>query len=194
MHVLCMAYWKSHCLSNYCTPWPLCSSLWIRCRLFYSLLRAAIMCVRGGRSTIGRALKELEVPIGLVSSEGHVPWLEWTRPSCSIFCFLFCFVVLVYIFIKFLTFTLVHCSAFFCIVCIFKVSCMEKEFAHSNVDCYSILLNMEDQKDVHEETDLGGVLRDFSSSRCTMVTALRSVNLTTINSYVRCPRHGSLHR
>ena len=44
---------------------------WIRCRLSYSLLRAAIMCVRGARSTIGHASREHETPIGLVSSEGH---------------------------------------------------------------------------------------------------------------------------
>ena len=49
---------------------------WIRCRLSYSLLRAAIMCVRGARSTIGHASREHETPIGLVSSEGHVPYLE----------------------------------------------------------------------------------------------------------------------
>ena len=49
---------------------------WIRCRLSCSFLHAVIMCVRGARSTIGHTSKELETPIGLVSSEGHVPHLE----------------------------------------------------------------------------------------------------------------------
>lgn len=49
---------------------------WIRCRLSYSLLRAAIMCIIGARSTFGHATKVPEAPINLVSSDGHVPSLE----------------------------------------------------------------------------------------------------------------------
>ena len=52
---------------------------WIRFKLSFGLLRAAIMCVRGARSSIGRASKETEAPIFLISSEGH----------CWISCFVF---------------------------------------------------------------------------------------------------------
>ena len=49
---------------------------WIRCRLSFSLLRAAIMCVRGVRSSMGHAGREPEAPLDLVSSVGLVPRLE----------------------------------------------------------------------------------------------------------------------
>ena len=49
---------------------------WIRCKLSFGLLRAAIMCVRGARSSIGHASKEPEAPIFLISSEGQVPLLD----------------------------------------------------------------------------------------------------------------------
>ena len=49
---------------------------WIRCHLSFSLLRAAIMCVRGVRSSMGHAGREPEAPIDLVSSVGLVPRLE----------------------------------------------------------------------------------------------------------------------
>ena len=48
---------------------------WIQCRLSYSLLCVTIVCVRDARSTTGHASQEHETPIGLVSSEGHVPQL-----------------------------------------------------------------------------------------------------------------------
>ena len=49
---------------------------WIRCRLSFSLLRSSIMCIRGARSSLGRASRQPEAPIILVSSEGLVPELE----------------------------------------------------------------------------------------------------------------------
>ena len=49
---------------------------WIRCRLSFSLLRAAIMCVRGVRSSMGHAGREPEAPLDLVSTVGLVPRLE----------------------------------------------------------------------------------------------------------------------
>ena len=49
---------------------------WIRCRLSFSLLRAAIMCVRGVRSSMGHAWREPEAPLDLVSSVGLVSRLE----------------------------------------------------------------------------------------------------------------------
>ena len=49
---------------------------WIRCRISFSLLRASIMCFRGARSSLGRASRQPDAPINLVTSEGHVPQLE----------------------------------------------------------------------------------------------------------------------
>ena len=44
---------------------------WIRCRLSFSLLRSAIMCIRGARSSQGHATRQ--PPIDLVTSESLVP-------------------------------------------------------------------------------------------------------------------------
>ena len=49
---------------------------WIRCRLSFSFLRTAVMCLRGARSSIGHAARQLEAPIDLVSSVAHVPQLD----------------------------------------------------------------------------------------------------------------------
>ena len=48
---------------------------WIRCRLSFSLLQAAIMCLRRTRSSVGHALRQPEAPIDLVTSVGQVPQL-----------------------------------------------------------------------------------------------------------------------
>ena len=48
---------------------------WIRCRLSFSLLQAAIMCLRGTSSSVGHALRQPEAPIDLVTSVGQVPQL-----------------------------------------------------------------------------------------------------------------------
>ena len=49
---------------------------WIRCRLSFSLLRAAVMCCRGARSSIGHAARLPKAPVDLISSEGHIPLLN----------------------------------------------------------------------------------------------------------------------
>ena len=43
----------------------------IRCRLSFSLLRSAIMCLRGSRSTAGHPLKEFDFV--LAGTEGRLP-------------------------------------------------------------------------------------------------------------------------
>ncbi len=45
---------------------------WLRCRLTFSLLRSAIQCIRGARSSCGHACKSVP-PIDLVSSETLLP-------------------------------------------------------------------------------------------------------------------------
>ena len=56
---------------------PYSSTLgWTRCRLSFSLIRAAIMCFRGARSSTGHASRQPEAPIDLVASVGHVPTLN----------------------------------------------------------------------------------------------------------------------
>lgn len=42
---------------------------WLRCRLNFSLLRSAIQCIRGARSTIGHASRSPSPPIDLAVSE-----------------------------------------------------------------------------------------------------------------------------
>ena len=49
---------------------------WIRCRLSFSLLRAAIMSIRGARSTIGHATREPEAPTDLITRVCHIPVLD----------------------------------------------------------------------------------------------------------------------
>ena len=49
---------------------------WIRCRLSFSLLRAAIMSIRGARSTIGHATREPEAPTDLITRVCHIPALD----------------------------------------------------------------------------------------------------------------------
>ena len=47
-----------------------CTMFWLRCRLTFSLLRSAIQCIRGARSSNGHAAK-LPPPIDLAISELH---------------------------------------------------------------------------------------------------------------------------
>ena len=42
---------------------------WLRCRLTFSLLRSAIQCIRGARSSCGHATKSQPPPMYLVNSE-----------------------------------------------------------------------------------------------------------------------------
>ena len=42
---------------------------WLRCRLSFSLLRSAIQCIRGARSSIGHAARSPTLPVDLVCSE-----------------------------------------------------------------------------------------------------------------------------
>ncbi len=46
---------------------------WIRCRLSFSLLRSAIMCIRGARSSQGNATRQQDAPIDLVARESLIP-------------------------------------------------------------------------------------------------------------------------
>ena len=50
---------------------PYSSTLcWLRCRISFSLLRSAIQCIRGARSTRGHPIKEFH-PIDLVNAESE---------------------------------------------------------------------------------------------------------------------------
>ena len=54
------------------TKWeqPYSSTMsWLRCRLAFSLLRSAIQCIRGARSSCGHAAKSPTSPLDLVNSE-----------------------------------------------------------------------------------------------------------------------------
>ena len=44
---------------------------WIRCRLSFAILRSAILCIRGSRSSRHRQVNELN--IALAASEGCIP-------------------------------------------------------------------------------------------------------------------------
>ena len=44
---------------------------WLRCRLSFAILRSAIMCIRGTRSSFGRPVNEEDLT--LASTEGQVP-------------------------------------------------------------------------------------------------------------------------
>ena len=44
---------------------------WLNCRLVFSLLRAAIRCIRGARSSPGHPIRH--TPISLVTSEAELP-------------------------------------------------------------------------------------------------------------------------
>ena len=44
---------------------------WIRCRLSFAILRSAILCIRGSRSSHHRPVRELNIE--LAAAEGHVP-------------------------------------------------------------------------------------------------------------------------
>jgi hypothetical protein len=57
---------------------------WIRCRLSFSLLRSAIMCLRGTRSVVGRAAQP-DAPINLVSSLPHKFYWVASRGACSMY-------------------------------------------------------------------------------------------------------------
>ena len=45
---------------------------WTRCRLSYSLLRSAILCIRGSQSSYHRPICPPEVPIDVIAREGRV--------------------------------------------------------------------------------------------------------------------------
>ena len=45
---------------------------WLRCRLSFTVIRSAIMCVRGTRSSFGRPVNEEDLT--LASTEGQVPY------------------------------------------------------------------------------------------------------------------------
>ena len=47
---------------------------WIRCNLSFSLLKSAIMCIRGCRSTVRQPAPDM--PIDLVAKVGHVPQIN----------------------------------------------------------------------------------------------------------------------
>ena len=49
-----------------------CTMAWVRCRLGFALLRSSIQCIRGARSSIGYADKELLPPVDLVASESNL--------------------------------------------------------------------------------------------------------------------------
>ena len=49
---------------------------WVRCSLSFSLLRAAIMCLRGSRSSVGHASRQPDTPLDLVTSVGRVPQMQ----------------------------------------------------------------------------------------------------------------------
>ena len=44
---------------------------WVRCRLSFAILRSAILCIRGSRSSRHRPVSELNIE--LAAAEGHVP-------------------------------------------------------------------------------------------------------------------------
>ena len=44
---------------------------WIRCRLSFAILRSAILCIRGSRSSRHHPVRELNIE--LAAAEGHVP-------------------------------------------------------------------------------------------------------------------------
>ena len=46
---------------------------WLCCRLSYSLLRSAILCIRGARSSTGRPGRGHHAPVDLVTTEAMVP-------------------------------------------------------------------------------------------------------------------------
>ena len=48
---------------------------WLRCTLSFALLRSAIQCIRGARSTRGRAVKASFSPVDLVISRGQLSTL-----------------------------------------------------------------------------------------------------------------------
>ena len=54
------------------TKWdqPYSSTMsWLRCRLTFSLLRSAIQCLRGSRSSIGHPIRSVIPPMDLAQSE-----------------------------------------------------------------------------------------------------------------------------
>ena len=49
-----------------------CTMSWLRCRINFSLLRSAIQCIRGARSTIRHACKPIIAPVDLVAAESQL--------------------------------------------------------------------------------------------------------------------------
>jgi len=45
---------------------------WLRCRLSFAILRSAILCIRGSRSSFHRPFRQA-LNIALATSEGHIP-------------------------------------------------------------------------------------------------------------------------
>ena len=52
------------------TPYPKVMG-WLHCHLSFAILRSAILCIRGSRSSYHRPIHELN--IALATSEGHIP-------------------------------------------------------------------------------------------------------------------------
>ena len=48
---------------------------WLRCKLSFAILRSAIMCIRGSRSSLHHPMRDA-TDIALACSEGHVPHLH----------------------------------------------------------------------------------------------------------------------
>ena len=48
---------------------------WIRCCISFSLIRSAVMCVRGSRSSYHHPISPSSMPADLVATEGRVP--QW---------------------------------------------------------------------------------------------------------------------
>ena len=64
---------------------------WIRCRLSFAILRSAILCIRGSRSSRHRPVRELNIE--LAAAEGHVP-----SDMCLVCLLLFFFVFFLFLF------------------------------------------------------------------------------------------------
>ena len=58
---------------------------WVCCKLSYSLLRSAIMCLRGAHSTVHCPAVSPET-MDLACQEGRIP-LQYKRTSQSLFCY-----------------------------------------------------------------------------------------------------------
>ena len=59
---------------------------WLRCAISFSLVRSAVMCLRGARSSLHRPSKtvDCEVPLDMAICEGRIPVLEITSGHLTI--------------------------------------------------------------------------------------------------------------